>query len=471
MFGEQFYPTPDNIIRDMLAGLDLRGHILDPSAGDGRILDVIKGRTASRSERGPSLYAIEIDPGLRAILADKGHKVIGAEWLGYSGHYYFDLIIMNPPFKDGAKHLLKAWSIAGGGIIRCLLNSQTLHNVNTREREELESIIGRYGEVKQLGAAFKNSDRPTDVEVCLVTLRDTRPKENFRLDFDPERAGGQAFHLGNIEDKELASADIFENYEARFNAGIEALKKMLAEYQRVKYYLDDLFDYGNSTDILAETLKKNSEVDRIYAEVLKTINHKAWGNLFSRTKLAHLTTEGVRDELSKMQSQQGDMAFTADNMKDLFDLLFINREQIMVKCILEAFDTMTKYYPENRIAVEGWKTNSSYRVGKFILPAIGSVWGNGVDYSSSRGLDDIEKALCFLSGKKFDAITPISEIYRNHSHYGNWMVSTFFETQLFMKRTMHFKWRDQDLRDDFNALVAKERWGWLPEKAKKGAYK
>lgn len=470
MFGEQFYPTPDHVIYKMTSGIQLRGHILDPSAGDGRLLDKIKSFTTTYG-RWPDLYAIEIDPGLRAILADKGHKIIGADFLQYSGHYYFDFIIMNPPFKDGVKHLLKAWSIANGATIRCLLNSQTLENVNTREREELESIIDRYGQVEKLGQVFKNSDRPTNVEVSLVTLWDTRPKESFRLDFDPQRMGGQAFNLGNIEDTELASADIFENYEARFNAGIEAFKQMLTAYQQAKYYLDDLFDYGNITDILADVLKKNKEIDDIYRETLKTVNHKAWDKLFTRTKLRSLTTEGVRDELAKMQGQQGDMAFTADNMKDLFEVLFINREQIMVNCILEAFDLMTKYYPENRIAVEGWKTNSSYRVGKFILPGIGSVWGDGVDYRSSRTLDDIEKALCFLSSQKFETITPISELYRNQSHYGQWVKSTFFKTQLFKKGTMHFKWLDQNLCDEFNALVGRQRWGWVPEKTKKGVYK
>ena len=159
-------------------------------------------------------------------------------------------------------------------------------------------------------------------------------------------------------------------------------------------------------------------------------------------------------------------------MQELFDLLYLNREHIMVKCVLEAFDLLTKHYSENREAVDGFKTNGAYLVGKkFILPYMGNGWGDGLDYRQSRQVDDLEKALCFISGLKFENIYHVSNLYNHKSHYGEWVSSTFFETQLYKKGTMHFRWQDDNLRKKFNQVVAQHRWGWMPEKVKTGAYK
>ena len=144
----------------------------------------------------------------------------------------------------------------------------------------------------------------------------------------------------------------------------------------------------------------------------------------------------------------------------------------MIQCVLEAFDTLTKHYHENREAVEGWKTNAAYLVGrKFILPYMGNTWGEGLSYDRVRDIDDLEKALCFVSGRKFEGIYHVRDVYNHKSHYGKWMDSQFFETILYKKGTMHFRWNDEKLRQDFNALVARHRWGRMPEKVKTGAYK
>ena len=142
------------------------------------------------------------------------------------------------------------------------------------------------------------------------------------------------------------------------------------------------------------------------------------------------------------------MAFTSDNMKSLFDFLFLNREQVIKQCVLEVFDKLTQYHKDNRQHYPGWATNTAYMVkSRFILPSIGSYWREGIDYDSERGLADIEKALCFLSGKKFDNIWSISRSYKKENWpkpginfpFGKKVESEFFITKLFKKRSMQMK--------------------------------
>jgi len=478
MFGTQFYPTLRETIRDMVAGLDLNHkRILDPQAGRGDILDYVKDLTKygyGRYDQSSSeLYAIEKDPDLRQVLTGKGYKVIDSDFLTYTGQMYFDYILMNPPFKDGAKHLLKAWDISRGATIKCLLNKETLTNTYTQERQQLEKLIETYGSVKELGRPFLRAANPSPVEVVLVTLQDTRQRETFRLDFDPATIGGNGYQLNDLPETELVSADLFESYEARHKAAIEAFKEMLAAKQKVSYYLKGVIEnsYKDPKDIMAEAIKKGAP-DLAYTEFLDTTTKLAWDNMFRQTKLSNVTTEKVRKEIEKMQASQGTMSFTAANMRDLFDMLSLNKEHIMIQCVLEAFDSLTKHYHENREAVEGWKTNGAYLVGKkFILPYVGATYGDGLSYGRVREIDDLEKALCFVSRRKFESIYHVRDVYNHKSHLGKWMDSEFFETQLYKKGTMHFRWQDDNLRKDFNALVARHRWGLMPEKVKQGAYK
>lgn len=478
MFGHQFYPTPKTVIAKMVEGLDLRDkRIIDPSAGRGDILDYVK-ITTGRHFRGEfyssrtHLFAIEIDPDLRQVLVGKGYKVIDSDFLLYCGQRYFDYFLMNPPFDNGAAHLLHAWEISHGAVIRCLLNAETIRNPYTQERKRLLHLVEQYGSVEFLGQPFLNSDNPTPVEIVMVTLQNTREVEAFRLDFDPSTIGVDRLDIDEGVGNELASSNIFENYEARHLAAISAFKELFVVCQKVAYYFDPLLTgrAKTSASVIKDSLDK-PDPNAAYEEFLVSSTELAWDHIFEKTKLGHVTTESVRKEIEKMKSKQGNMAFTASNMEDLFFLLAGNREQIMVNCVLEAFDLMTRYYNENKAYVEGWKTNSGYRVGKFILPYMGSQWGDGLSWDRARDLDDIEKALCFLSGKRFDHIDHMRTVYDHKSYFGQWMTSEFFETKLFKKGTMHFKWRDENLCTDFNALVGQHRPNWVPEKTKSGVYR
>ena len=106
-YNKNFYPTPEHLIRKMCEKVNFNPiqYILEPSAGKGDIVDYLQKKYYERD-----FSLIEKDENLLAILKAKCQehnkmKVIDSDFLTYPGGDLFDLIIMNPPFDDGEKHL------------------------------------------------------------------------------------------------------------------------------------------------------------------------------------------------------------------------------------------------------------------------------------------------------------------------------------------------------------------------------
>lgn len=111
----QFYWSPEPVIRAALefAGIpnlkDWRRNppeplrILEPSCGDGRILDALR-------DYGHRVFGIEYHSGRAAEAAAKGHRVICANFLECPPRAEFDAVVMNPPFygRHYTKHVRHA---------------------------------------------------------------------------------------------------------------------------------------------------------------------------------------------------------------------------------------------------------------------------------------------------------------------------------------------------------------------------
>lgn len=130
----QFYPTPQKIIdkivrrlvdgrREGLTGL----RALEPSCGDGRIMDALR-------QAGADVLGIEVDPRRAREARAKGHAVYCANFLealpslnwqtNPLSEGEFDLVVMNPPFygRHYAKHVRHAIRFLkpGGKLIAIL---------------------------------------------------------------------------------------------------------------------------------------------------------------------------------------------------------------------------------------------------------------------------------------------------------------------------------------------------------------
>lgn len=102
----QFYPTEESLAELAVSMLRIEQYdrILEPSAGNGRLVDKIYTKYKNR------IHCVEISQTHCEILKEKGYSVICKDFLEYDTNEKFDKIIMNPPFtKNQAKnHVIKA---------------------------------------------------------------------------------------------------------------------------------------------------------------------------------------------------------------------------------------------------------------------------------------------------------------------------------------------------------------------------
>lgn len=109
--GFDYFPTPLTVAGRMvdLAQIMEGNTVLEPSAGNGNIADVIK-------EHGFTPDVIELSSTLREILDAKGYPIVANDFELFSEKHY-DRIIMNPPFSDGkdAEHIIHAYELLNPG--------------------------------------------------------------------------------------------------------------------------------------------------------------------------------------------------------------------------------------------------------------------------------------------------------------------------------------------------------------------
>lgn len=125
----QFYWSPDDVIERALdfAGVrDLRewrhntpqpSRILEPSCGDGRIMDAVRAR-------GHNVFGIEYHAGRAAQARAKGHSVATSNFLEEPARAEFDFVVMNPPFygRHYVKHVRHGLRfVKPGGVLVSIL--------------------------------------------------------------------------------------------------------------------------------------------------------------------------------------------------------------------------------------------------------------------------------------------------------------------------------------------------------------
>lgn len=453
MFDKNFYPTPKEIAFKMIEGLDLRGvNVLEPSAGKGDILEVIESKTAN-------IYCIEKNQELQSILREKKYTILGDDFLKFKPDHIFDVILMNPPFDNGVKHLLKAWEISEEGTqIRCLLNRESIENPCTKEKKLLLNIIqNNNGEIEYLGNCFKNGERKTNVEIMLIKLQNKTKRKKFQFNFNDFQK--EEISIEELNINQLAKIDILQNLEDRYIS----VKKLIEEYlvlkNKLEFYLDGIMDKYTVDTLLAKSFN-NKNREREYEEIIGNIRNRFWQVIFSKTKLEEKMTSNVKKDFFGNKKEYSIMPFTVENVNKLLEILIQNSKHIFQNCIEEIFDYLTAYYPENRVHIEGWKTNERWMVGrKFILPNminwldlkyVKSNIIKSLDYTKADKLRDLEKVLCNLIGKDIMRIKTIEQTIKEGIEFSKWYKSEFFRFKVFKKGTIHFQFLDEKIWNQFN---------------------
>ncbi len=121
---EQFF-TPQALADEMarLAGVNENSHVLEPSAGSGRLV-------YAATKLGAIVTAVEIDFGLITKLDDVLHGSVfhfRADFMAWSpaSPIPIDIVLMNPPFSNGqdVQHVTRALSmLAPGGTLVAIMS-------------------------------------------------------------------------------------------------------------------------------------------------------------------------------------------------------------------------------------------------------------------------------------------------------------------------------------------------------------
>ena len=172
-----FFPTPKAIVGKMIDEADIQPgeKVLEPSAGKGNIADEIREKYPDNA-----LDVVEWNASLNELLSEKGHNVVGENFLHHTEKY--DKIIMNPPFENGQDidHIRHAYSLLNdGGRVVCIMSEGPFYRSDKKSTEFREWLDSLGGVSEKLpDGAFKNSERSTGVNTRLVVIDKSYTKNN-----------------------------------------------------------------------------------------------------------------------------------------------------------------------------------------------------------------------------------------------------------------------------------------------------
>lgn len=504
-----FYPTPRQLARRMLAKITNKEakYYLEPSAGKGDIADVIKRPTTyeefeeehpeyatKTGRRDTGWYhreennrahvdVVESYPDLISVLRGKSYDVVGYDWLSYEGLSYYDAIVMNPPFSEGGKHLLKAWEFLYHGEIVCLLNEETLKNPHTEDRKRLAQIIEQFGSVEYLGDAFTTAQRKTSVNVAMVYLK--KEAQDDAQDLWGKTPSQEKEYAGDFDGDPafLAIRDKLGNMEHWFNMANEHFTKGIEHIRKASVYLaQNKVMNGRNDDSFEKILGMAlSNVHASRAEFLHVHRRNAWISVFQQMEFQKWLDSKQQERFLQDAQRDSTIPFTADNIRATLENVFQGRKKLFDESVASVFDELCSHAVENasgpvmpeRLKThrnsEGWKTNDSYKVNQRLIFPWAVEMGHGGclrerGYGSGSAAvvcSDLDRILSVLDGRPFEDCYTVRRAIDN-ARPGELVESDYFEVRGYKKGTLHLKFKREDLWEKFNQTAAAGK-KWLGE--------
>ncbi len=538
----EFYPTPPELANKMLEGVDwkLVDTVLEPSAGKGDILKAL-AEYDKRGYYGRSALdvdCIEIDPNLRQILKynfseerdyyiqekmreiergriydrnkddydysvgtaeeyallekehyrffENGIHIVHDDFLTFKSYKRYSLIIMNPPFSEGDKHLLKALDIQkNGGNVICLLNAETIRNPYTETRKALVKELDRLeANIEYVENAFLDSERKTDVEVAIVKVHIEEPTEESDIWEKMRKAERYDEPEKDVQDLEVS--DYIKAAISHFNMEAKAGIELIRQYRNLKPYImcdlnPDKKDPYYRNDCTLKLIGAGDTNEITVNKYIKSIRGKYWKALLSNDKFTSKLTSKLRSEYYERVSELREYDFDEFNIKTLVADMNSRVKKGIEDEIGVMFDRLTEehtWFPEcskNRHYFDGWKTNKAHKIGKkVIIPTYGvfsELDGLPRVYEAYKVLSDIEKILNYFDGHmtaEVDLERQLQMCFKNGITQK--IQLKFFAVTFYKKGTAHIVFDCPELIERFNIYAARQR-GWLPPSYGQKVYK
>lgn len=490
---EQYYPTPISLAIKMVHKFKNRdfSQVLEPSAGDGSLLTGFPQHYNSSY-----IDVCEINGDRIEGLREKDYNVVGYDFLELNTDKQYSHIIMNPPFNQGAKHVLKALELLKNGELVAILNANTLDPSDKYAQKLSEKLHELDADIEYIEEAFTSEEtqRKTKVKIALIhVIKKTESTsvdeiiDGLKISLDEDKTE----QLSLPEDKTQSSNMLALNegqipiVVRTFNLAKEALKKEMevTSYlqSQTAYYREML---GHSLDKTDE--EKNHEVkmkdnvkdfQKEFNKNYKDLKKSAWSLIIERLGLRKKLSSKVFDSIVADLNNMSKFDFTETNIHGFLSGVYGNMGKLQDDMMEDIFDRITQYDTANRCWYEGWKSNdkhkeNAYRIStkRFIMPltdGYGWDWG-GCPWSIKEKLADFDKSVDLLNGKKYNPLRGIAALFDNDEtleklKWGDTLETENFKVKFYRgKKTAHISFLDQDMADKLNRRVGRIR-NWIPK--------
>lgn len=499
MIPKELYPTPEDVARKMMRLVDFEkvSSILEPSAGYGNLaavaakaFDEFHCRSFYDRERDPFnadvVDVIEIDEKCRSFLKSKKATIVAEDFLKFQTFKRYDLIIMNPPFSDGVKHILKAIEMQRyGGQIVCLLNSETINNPYTLERKVLADKIKQYdGKVFDYGQCFMHSERPTDVNISCVYIDIPKGAKSDILDGLEKAAKVEE---QEFDERQQLSSELDEYMRAvvgQYRRECEAGLKLINEFYAVSKISLTSFKKDFQQPILELKVygKGDGNIENRY---LESVRYKYWEAFFARPEICKKMTGEMQSEFYSRLGELKKIEFNLDNIYELQIRMTKDTIGSIENAIMDLFHEFSRdysWYAECAKNIHhyynGWATNKCGVINKkVIIPLDGfrDSWerrgGRILDlgYKPQRKLADIEKVFSYLDTGITDCWETVENIMEKalNEYQSQNIEFKYFTVTFYKKGTAHIVFKDMELLKRFNIFAGQHEGGLPPSYGKK----
>ena len=483
----QFYVTPDwlaDVVHKTFKDRDFE-RVLDACAGTGALGKAFGRHEDSRdyrySRRIP-VDCVEIDPRHHAGLR-KNFKVVGLDFLEFTGGECYSHIVLNPPFRRGVVHVLKAWDILYSGEVVAILNAETVRNVNSKERTRLAKLIRDHGSVQFFEGAFsgRGVERAAEVEVAVVHL--IKPAEESGDWIGPviaSMAADKTEHHGLELPRELTLPRSFiENQCIAFGQAVKSMREAVkmeavaAHFsERIGKTMAESNGKGADEGTLAAMRTQGDWVRQTMRERYDELKDRAWTSVLRSTETLSRLSRKVQQQAESRFEEIKTLDFTASNIYAFLLGLVESRTEMQMEMMCDVFDQVVKYHLDNACWYKGWVSNSKQRTcgmrlktTRFIIPGHRvESYQRSVSYDTVQQLADFDKVFAILDGKEQPPVSLTSVFQHSFEDLksGKRVSASYFDVRFYPQAgTIHFFPRRADLVDRLNRLVGRQR-AWVP---------
>lgn len=467
-----YFPTPAELAEEMVNSIAIHkrdyayapGPILEPSAGTGNLVNAMEKIFCRHGHTKVDVDCVEISANCRAILKKDGWRVVHDDFMTFEPQKRYKAIVMNPPFSSGVKHLLRAIKIMErGGAIRCILGAETVRNPHTNEQRELVRVLKQMdAQIEYRRDAFLSSERPTGVEIALISLDipEKAPNSHIRMELEQAYDEYSTYNQNNLVSNDPVAAVV-----SRYKVAAQGLRRIFEEYDGIRELLSAPTNEAKDPVVA---------LGKSYNEAIQELRLQYWRALFDIPVIRDNLTETMRQEYTERLEELSNYDFTMFNILTIRQEIAANTVAGIKSEIIKLFERFTSYHCEefsgNIHYFNGWRTNSAYKVNeRIVFPcnAYCSWMGYTFEptyYNVVNTLSNIELTLHYLdtSGTPYDA-TELRDILRNaqKEKKSRKINCRYFDVTFYKKGTCHLTFTNLDVLRAFNAFACREK-GWLP---------